>query len=88
MCHWGPDVESVSQFLLYCPMCTTKTQIPLSALLENANPTLTNILVSGDASFNRASNTQMLNTAIEHSLSTKSYKEPLFKFCRNFLTSH
>ena len=61
-------------------MCTTKTQILLSVfngieqkLLENANPTLTNILVSGDASFNRASNTQMLNAVIEHTLGAETF---------------
>ena len=84
MCHCSCDEESISQFLLYCPTFTTERQVLRSTLtdidhtlLENTDITLTNILLFDDVSFDRASNTQILDTTIESILSTKKFEEPL-----------
>ena len=61
MCHCGRDEESTSHFLLYCPIFTSKRKILLSTLnnidqklLESTDPTLSNILIFGDASAEKA----------------------------------
>ena len=51
-------------------------------LFEYADPAVTNIFLFGDASFDRASNTQILNATIKYILSTERFEETLFfNFC-------
>ena len=66
-------------------MFTTERQILLDALtdtdqtlLENRDTTLANILLLDDLSFDRASNTQILNATITYILSTERFEEGLF----------
>ena len=66
-------------------MFTTERQILLDALtdidqtlLENRDTTLANILLLDDLSFDRASNTQILNATIKYILSTERFEERLF----------
>ena len=83
-CRCGQDIETISHFLLHCPLYLNNRTTFLnnltsikSDLLDKSDLTLTNFLLYGDVSLSTETNTAILNSTIDFLLESRRFEEPL-----------
>ena len=86
ICNCGSDIESSLHYLPHCPTYNTEKHILLSTLknidsnlLDFVEPILIETLLFDGNSFDINTNTNVLNAAIEHILSTKRFDTGFFQ---------
>ena len=84
LCKCGAEVESISHFLLHCPIyrwySLLSTIINIDCkLLEITDSSLTQMLLHGNPSFDIITNSLIVNATIIFVLPTKRFEEALFK---------
>ena len=84
-CSCGLDVETNSNFFLYCPLFTNQRYTLLSTVndidssLTNANDViLTHVLLFGKGSLDISGNSLILNATMNYIISTNIFEESLF----------
>ena len=91
LCNCRTDVESSTYFLFQCPSyinnwCTLMSKVNRinPHISQTSLQLLTDTLLFGNASYSDKTNTHILNTTIDHTLSTKRFDEPHFWLMRFF----
>ena len=84
ICSCGENIETATHYLLHCSSYLNERMTLLTNLqnveediLDRNNSQLSEILLFGDASFNNAKNTSILNSTIHYIYDNKRFDVPL-----------
>ena len=85
ICNCGTDVETITHYLLHCPLFSDERLILISNI-RNIDSNILNlndsrfleVLLLGNSSFNNSKNAFIINTTIEYIVSSRRFEVPLF----------